>query len=106
MKRGRISSQPRFELRAHIVGLLQQRGCGITKSRDQITRLSRGLFVFGIKAGFFAFGWCWLGLFYRTKLVSVGERKSAIVEQRTVVIKWVRMKQVVWHAMLPSRSGR
>lgn len=41
MKRRRISSQPRFELRAHIVeGLLQQRGRGITKSRDQITRLS------------------------------------------------------------------
>lgn len=107
MKRRRISSQLRFELRAHIVeGLLQQRGCGITKSRDQITRLSRGLLSSELKRVFFAFGWCWLGLFYRTKLVSVGERKSAIVEERTVVIKWVRMKQVVWRAMLPSRSGR
>lgn len=27
--------------------------------------------------------------------------KSGIVEQRTVIIKWVRKKQVVWHAMLP-----
>lgn len=108
MKRRRISGQPRCELRAHIVGgLLQRRGCGITKSGDQTTRLSRGRCVFGIKAGvFWLLGGVWLGLFCRTKLVSVGERKSAIVEQRTVVIKWVRMKQVVWRAMLPSRSGR
>lgn len=32
--------------------------------------------------------------------------KSGFVELRAVIIKWVRMKQVVWHAMLPRRSGR
>lgn len=56
MKRRRVLSRPCFELREHIVGrLLQQRGCGITKSRDQITRLSRGRFVFVMKTGCFRF---------------------------------------------------
>lgn len=35
-----------------------------------------------------------------------GLESRGIVEQRTVIIKWVRMKQVVWHAMLPRWSGR
>lgn len=46
------------------------------------------------------------GLSHGAELILLHGEKSDIVEQRTVVIKWVRMKQVVWHAMLPRRSGR
>lgn len=50
----RLSKSRRCELGAHVVaGLLQWRDCGITKSRDQITRRAEDGCPFVLKAGCF-----------------------------------------------------
>lgn len=53
----RLSIGRLFELRAHVVegGLLQWRGSGITKSKDQITRSSKNSFPSKLNGSYFAF---------------------------------------------------
>lgn len=42
---------------------------------------------------------------YLTVCSWIVEPECSAVESRTVIIKWLRMKQVVWRAMLPPGVG-
>lgn len=82
--------------------MLQWRGCGITKSKDQITPSACKAQLRSVLGGLNPVILCFRDALSSVWLKLWAGGKSGIVEQRTVVIKWVRMKQVVWHAMLSS----
>lgn len=93
----RLSWSSRVEVRAHVVegGLLQRGGSGITKSKDQITRLSDNSFLLNLKIFIFSFEMC-LFLF-------ISLRKVGVVVVRKV---WLRRAEDGHHKMGAHEAGR
>lgn len=91
----RVWKHRSFELRAHVVGggLLQWRCCGITKSKDQITRLSEYALLPTLKRRIFAFESCLLKLSHDAKLLK---------EEKV----WYRRAEDGHHKMGAHEAGR